>query len=143
VRHTWKRFCGWYGADAIERKFGLQAPDDWRDSIDSVNEKTLESAMTQIRQRFPTWPPSLPEFEQIVRDLRKSADNRGPTTLELLTDYVLRTKSLSKNQASSPWTYIGTGNARTGEGFAITGVVIPADGSNPGYRVMVADMGCV
>lgn len=141
ARQTWKRFCGWYGADVVERKFGLQAPEDWCDAIDAVEEKTLETVLEHVRGKFPTWPPSLPEFEQLVRIVRSPSIARGPTVQERLKDFVVRTKHLSNGQLSQPWTYLGTGDARTGSGFAITGVVVPADGPLPGYRVMVEDMG--
>lgn len=41
---------------------------------------------------------------------------------------------LTTKQLRGPWTYIGT---YSGE---ISGVVIPADGTRTGYRVMLADM---
>lgn len=141
ARQTWKRFCGWYGADVVERKFGLQPPEDWCEAIDAVQEKILDTVLGQVRGKFPTWPPSLPEFEQLVRLVRSPSIARGPTMQERLMEFVVRTKHLTGGQLSTAWTYVGTGDAHTGEGFVITGVVVPPDGSIPGYRVMVEDMG--
>lgn len=141
VRQTWKRFCGWYGADVVERKFGLQPPADWCDAIDALDDSKLERVMTGVRAKFATWPPSLPEFEQIARDLRRvAASTDEPTIQEQLKSFVLRSRALTGNQFRMPWTFLGTGNARTGEGFAVTGVVVPPDGEHRGYRVMVDDM---
>lgn len=141
ARQTWKRFCSWYGADSVERKYGLQPPEDWCDCIEDLGEATLAKAMAQVREKFPTWMPSLPEFEQIVRELRKAAAAvEEPTTQEQLMSFVMRTKSLTQNQLHMPWTYVGVGNARNGEGFFVTGVVVPADGQHRGYRVTVDDM---
>lgn len=140
-RQTWKRFCAWYGADAVERKFGVQPPEDWCDCIEDLDEIALAKAMAQVREKFPTWMPSLPEFEQIIRDLRRAASaGDAPTLQEQLTTFVLRTKSLTSKQVREPWTFLGLGNARSGEAFAVTGVVIPPDGERCGYRVMVDDM---
>lgn len=141
TRQTWKRFCSWYGADSVERKYGLQAPEDWESCIEELGDVTLAKAIAQVREKFPTWMPSLPEFEQIVRDLRRAAASADePTIQEQLKTFVLRTRSLTGNQFRMPWTFIGAGNARTGEGFAVTGVVVPSDGEYPGHRVTVEDM---
>lgn len=141
ARQTWKRFCAWYGADAVERKYGLQPPEDWCDCLDDLGESTLAKAMAQVREKFPTWMPSLPEFEQIIRDLRRAASAFDqPTLQEQLKEFVLRTRQLSGNQLRMPWTFVGCGNPRNGEGFSVTGVVVPSDGEHRGYRVMVDEM---
>lgn len=62
------------------------------------------------------------------------------TVQNQLADFVLKRKPLTALQLRSPWKWLHCGNARTGEGFAITGVLVPADGEHPGYRVMVEDM---
>lgn len=140
ARQTWKRLCGWYGADVMERKFGVQPPEDWCEAIDAVDEKTLEVVLTQVRSKYVAWPPSMPDFEQIARNVRSPSIALGPSLQEQLKAFVVRTRSLTRNQLATPWTYLGTGNGRTGEGFAIVGVVVPADGESHGYRVMVEDM---
>jgi len=140
AKQVWKRFCAWYGADVIERKYGVQVPDDWCEVIDSIDRGKLEGVLADVRSKHPTWPPGLPEFEQVVKAANKPVCVEGPTMQERLRDFVLRTKPLTQAQIRAPWKDIGTGNARTGEGFAVVGVVVPPDGEFPGYRVMVVDM---
>jgi hypothetical protein len=139
VRQVWKRFGSWYGADALERKFGLQPPEDWCDVIDAIERNKLEAIMVDVRAKYPTWIPSLPEFEGLVKSASKPVRSEGPTMQERLTDFVLRTKRLSDEQTRAPWKFLYSGNARTGDGFAVTGVEIPPL-NGPGYRVMVIDM---
>jgi hypothetical protein len=56
---------------------------------------------------------------------------------EKLCAFVIREygRRLTPTQLRWPWTYIGTYNGE------ISGVVIDADGTSSGYRVMLADMG--
>jgi hypothetical protein len=141
VRQVWKRFGGWYGADALERKFGLQPPDDWIDAIDKVERQKLEQIMTDVRAKYPTWMPSLPEFELLVTAANRPVFKEGPTMAERLDAFVLRTKRLTPMQLlGSSWTYLYRGNPHTGEGLVTTGVQIAADGDVPGFRVMAIDM---
>jgi len=140
VRQVWKRFGSWYGADALERKFGLLPPDDWCEVIDAIERSKLETIMTDVRAKFPTWMPSLPEFEGLVRAASRPVRQEGPTMQERLCDFALRSKPLTDAQKRMPWAYLYTGNARTGEGLVVSGVAIPPDGQAPGYRVMVMDM---
>ena len=60
--------------------------------------------------------------------------NQNPA--EKLCAFVMREygKRLTPKQLRGPWTTIGTYNGE------ISGVVIPADGTRTGYRVMLADM---
>jgi hypothetical protein len=140
VRQVWKRFGGWYGADALERKFGLAPPDDWVESIDKIERSKLEQIMSDVRAKYPTWMPSLPEFEQLVRQANKPVYHEGPSIEFKLTEFVLRTKTLTRTQLMPfSWSYLYRGNVRTGEGFQTTGVVIAADGDAPGFRVMAID----
>lgn len=137
---AWKRFASWYGADTLERKYGLKAPDDWCEVFDSLSRDDLARVLAETRVRFPTWMPSLGEFEQLVREVLKPKQLRGPLIQERLTEYVLRNYRLTFTQTRSPWRWLGSGNHWTGEGFVVTGVEIPPDGDAPGYRVMVTDM---
>lgn len=56
---------------------------------------------------------------------------------ELLCSQVMRMYGprLTPEQLRRPWTYIGT------PGGEISGVVIDADGTAPGFRVMLVDLG--
>lgn len=139
ARQVWKRFCAWYGADVIERKYGAVVPEDWCGVIDDIPPGKLENVLADVRMKHPSWPPGLPEFEAITRAVNKPVFD-GPSPMERLCDFVLKTKPLTAAQLRGPWRFIGAGNVRNGEGFAIAGVIVPADGDRPGYRVMVQDM---
>lgn len=140
AQDTWKRLGSWYGADTIERKYGLRVPDDWCEVIDRLDRDTLAMVLAETRMKFATWMPGLGEFEQIVREVRKPAPLQGPSLQEQLTDYVLKNYTLTTEQLRLPWRWLHTGNRFNGEGFTITGVDIPADGDVTGYRVMVSQM---
>jgi len=140
ARDTWKRFASWYGADALERKFGLTCPPDWAEAIDGLDRNTLARVMAETKQKFPTWMPGLPEFEALIASLRRPAGPEVPPMHEQLCDFVIKHRKLTGEQLRQPWTYLYRGNVRTGVDFAVTGVVVPADGEHPGYRIMVEDM---
>lgn len=148
---TWRKFCTWYGADTVERKFGLKAPDEWRDAIDAVPKDALPAVLSRIRGEFPSFMPSLLEFERVAREAQKPvAPDKGPTVAERLKDYVLRNYDITPNQLRQPWEFIGRefdapgpdGKMRYHHGVEITGVVVPADPEREriAVRVMVADM---
>lgn len=83
TKHVWKRFCAWYGADVVERKFGTQAPEDWSAVINGIARDRLEIVLADVRAKHPTWPPNLFEFEQLAKP-RSS----GPNPIEVLDAYV-------------------------------------------------------
>jgi hypothetical protein len=141
AKQVWRKFAAWYGADVIERKFGAEIPDDWAAAIDSIGSDKLDGVMVDVRNKHPTWPPGLPEFEQLVRAANRPTFQEGPTMAERLDAFVLRTKRLTRQQMlGSSWKYLYCGNPRTGEGLHTTGVQIAADGDVPGFRVMAIDM---
>jgi hypothetical protein len=139
AKQVWRKLAAWYGADVIERKFGAEIPKDWAEAIDAIDDDKLNGVLADVRIKHPTWPPGLPEFEQLVRDANRPKSNFGPSMQDQLCEFVLKTKALTKEQRAAPWKFLYTGNARTGEGFAVTGVVVPALGGT-GHRVMVIDM---
>lgn len=147
---VWRRFCAFYGADVVERKYGVQPPADWCVVIDEIDSDRIDGVLADIRSKHPAWPPGLSEFESISKAAAKPRHS-GPTMQEMLTDFVLRSKSLTSNQLTRPWKFLYSGypgcagdpndhTTRPSSDFAITGVVIPADGDAPGHRVMVIDM---
>jgi hypothetical protein len=140
AKQVWRKFGAWYGADVIERKFGAEIPKDWADAIDEVDDNKLDGVLADVRAKHPTWPPGLPEFEQIVRAANRPVFQEGPTMTDRLEAFVLRTKRLTPMQLlGSSWTYLYRGNPHTGEGLVTTGVQIAADGDAPGLRVMAID----
>jgi hypothetical protein len=141
AKQVWRKLAAWYGADVIERKFGAEIPQDWAAAIDGIDDDKLEGVLADVRIKHPTWPPGLPEFEQLIKAANRPVYQEGPTITDRLDAYVLRTRRLTPvQQLSMSWKYLYRGNPRTGEGLETTGVVIAADGDAPGYRVMVMDM---
>ena len=147
AKQVWKRFASWYGADVLERKYGIEVPADWCEVIDAIDRDKLDGLMADVRAKHPTWPPGLPEFESLAKEAARPVWT-GPLMQELLTDFVLRNRTLTPVQQRMPWKYLYRGDSGTpGEkgrrpsaDYAVTGVEVPADGDAPGYRVMVIDM---
>lgn len=141
VRGVWKKLSDWYGADVVAKHHGAIPPREWCEVIDDIPSKeAMARILAEVRAKHVTFPPRFPEFEVIATKLGRAIDPNAPSMQERLKDFVLRTKSLTRDQQWRPWTYLYTGNVRSGENSAVTGVVVPADGEHPGYRVMVADM---
>lgn len=135
---AWTRFATWYGADALERKFGLTPPPEWCDVLERLDREKLAVVLANCKQKYPAWMPTLPEFEALVGQ-HSAPVNTGPSMQERLSRVVIR--RCTEEQLRLPWTYLYRGSAdRNSSDFEITGVDIPADGANPGRRFMVADL---
>jgi hypothetical protein len=135
AKRFWDKLRDWYGTILTEQ-FGESPPGDWCEVIDETSNDVLRTALAEVRVKHVTFPPRLPEFESIVRKLRRPA-MQGPSTVEQLCNFVLHHRRLTFSQLQQPWKYL-----RDSDGFCV-GVVIPADGERPGYRVMVTDMQAV
>lgn len=150
ARRLWTKFCEWYGTAEMSKQFGLVPPQDWCQAIDDIPDRdAMARVLSAVRTKHPTFPPKFPEFDAIVSNCTKvKAVFAGPTAQERLKLWVLRHKSLSRDQLRLPWTYIGRYFDALGPdrrmtrdyGIEITGVIVPADGDHPGYRVMLADL---
>lgn len=77
----------------------------------------------------------------------------GPSVQDQLSEFVCKyyAHRLTPNQLRSPWTFLYRGlpgkggdpkdfHSKSSPDFAVTGVVIPADGDAPSIRVMAAEM---
>lgn len=149
---VWRKFSQWYGGDVMGRHFGELPPREWCEVIDSIRTRQqMEAILADVRAQHVTFPPRFPEFDAIVSRHAKAQQQRsGPSPAERLGDYVLRRYGslLTPTQLRRPWTYIGrsfdaptaSGKMVSGHGIEITGVIVPADGDAPGYRVMIEDM---
>lgn len=139
ARDVWKKFMDWYGADTIVKQFGAIPSREWCEAIDGIRSRDeMSRILGGVRAGHVTFPPRLPEFEAIVaKCCKRLVESDGPTMQERLTEYVLRTKTLSKVQLARPWLFL---YARSPEGRIVTGVVVPADGDWSGHRVMSTDL---
>jgi len=129
AQEVWKRFGAWYGADVLERKYGLKAPPDWVLAIGAVPEGLLESVMADVHLKFPQWPPTLADFEQVART--RSARASGPSNIDRLSSH-LEHMGLSNTQLR--------GRQWITDGLQIIGVVVPRDGISAGHRIMMEDL---
>jgi hypothetical protein len=134
AKQLWQRLIEWYGTRIVEQ-YGAAPPADWCCIVDELDNTAVKRGLSIIRARHIQHPPTLPEFDQAMRPKQDSAP-QGPNPAERLCAYVLKTyrSNLTAKQIRVPWTYLGNGEG-------ITGVVVPADGDRPGYRVMLADIG--
>ncbi len=100
--------------------------------------RAKSAAYQVIGKKFPTPADLRPSDEE-----RKTKSGAKEDTIpEIMREWVVKNHadSLTFTQMRSPWTWLHAGNVYSGEGFAITGVVVPADGDSPALRVMVRDM---
>lgn len=151
ARGVWKKFTQWYGGDVIAKHFGEIPPQEWCEVIDSIRTRPqMEAILAEIRAKHVTFPPRFPEFEAIVAQHAKALQRSGPLAQERIAAYVLSKygSRLTPTQIRRPWTYIGrsfdaptaSGKMVAGHGIEISGVIVPADGDAPGYRVMIDDV---
>jgi hypothetical protein len=148
AQRFWDRLVTWYGSRLTEQ-YGANPKGDWCELIDDHDNEVVARALVEIKTKHPQFPPSFPEADGIFARLKMPTQtSTGPSVHEALSDYVLRNRTLTPNQLRMPWKYIGKtfdavgidGKMRPHHGVEITGVIIPADGDHPGYRVMVADL---
>jgi hypothetical protein len=148
AKRFWEKLRDWYGTSLTDQ-YGETPPGDWCDLIDLADNETVKLALSEIKAKHVNWPPRFPELDAIFARVKLPvAAATGPSNVDLLTDFVLRNRTLSKNQLRMPWTFFGRQfdapgldeKMRHNHGVEITGVIIPADGDYPGYRVMLQDM---
>lgn len=97
------------------------------------------------RKKFPT-PKDLMPDEAPEADGKITSRNIP----EELNDFVMKNYKLTPTQIRSPWTYVGRcfdamsldkdKGMIPNHGVEFTGVIIPADGDAPSFRVTCADM---
>jgi hypothetical protein len=150
ARRLWTKFCEWYGTAEMSKQFGLVPPQDWCQVIDDIPDRdAMARVLSAVRTKHPKFPPKYPEFDAIVSDCAKPKPiSTGPSVPERLKEWVITNKPLSRAQLRMPWTYIGKYFDAPGPdrkmtqnyGIEVTGVIVPADGEHPGYRVMLEDL---
>jgi len=147
AKHVWTRLGEWYGSKLAEQ-YGPVPPEDWCEIVDRADNETVKRGLSVIRSTYVSWPPTLPQFEEAMRTTDRSRGTPSAPVTERLVEFVLKHRRLTPRQLAAPWTYLGRsfdapgpdGKIWANWGIEFTGVVVPADGENPGYRVMVADM---
>lgn len=148
-RKLWSTFVEWYGKRSVAEIGGI-IPRDWCEVVDSIKTRDVWNRVLQtVKEKHLKYPPKFPEFDAIVSACANPPPvNVGPSAQDQLTNFVLRTKSLTANQLRMPWEFFGkgfdaadaSGKMKSNFGREVTGVIVPADGDAPGYRVTVEDM---
>jgi hypothetical protein len=138
----------WYGSRLTDQ-YGAEPKGDWCELIDDHENEVIAAALARSRPSTRSTRPASPKPMRSSRRLKAPSQAQDrPSMLEQLSEFVHRNRTLTANQLRMPWKYLGRmfdapgidGKTRTNHGVQITGVVVPADGENPGYRVMVTDM---
>jgi hypothetical protein len=122
----------WYGARVAEQ-YGVEPPIDWCRAIDSADDTTVQRGLSLIKSRYLDHPPTLPQFEQVMRP--QEGVKRGPTEVDQLCAYVMKThgRTLTPMQIRTSWTY-----SRDKMGELV--VTVPADGASPQISVTALEM---
>lgn len=147
---VWERLRQWYGARLAEQ-YGDEPPADWCEAVNTATDDVIKLALRGVREKHVAHPPTLPEFETLlrkgaaVRSTAHSVDYRL-----LMVEHAIRFCRLSDAQRASPWNWIvrwfddPKPNEPGRKGAEILGVIIPQCPKDPeGYpsrRVMVADL---
>lgn len=135
AQRVWDRLGDWYGVRFADQ-YGDLPSQDWCTVIDNSTNEDLVAVLVRVRQEHVTFPPTLPEFAALVKEVRTPRFN-VPSVAERLSEFVARRYALTPAQLCRPWTFV----YRAAEGQAVvTGLIIDADGDHAGYRVSVEDM---
>lgn len=148
AKRVWGKLQSWYG-DALDQ-YGAFPPEDWCEVIDASTQQAEHAALAEMRKQHTTFPPRFPEFDALFTKAARPLAIDGPTPQERLKEFVIANRTLTMRQLAMPWTFLGQHfdaapahdprHVWPGWGIRITGVVVPADGDHPGYRVMLEDM---
>lgn len=60
-----------FGADAIERKYGLEPPQDWTAAVESLGDAQLRAGIEALSKSALAFPPTLPQFVSMCRSSRE------------------------------------------------------------------------
>ena len=133
AKRVWARMREWYGVRVVEQ-YGETPPIDWCKAVDSADDATVQRGLSLIKSRYLEHPPTLPQFEQVMRP-PESGGIRAPSEQSQLCAYVMKTRgtTLTPLQIRSSWTYC---RDRNGELVAI----VPADGANASIAVSALEM---
>lgn len=70
---VWRRFSGMFGADAVERKYGREIPQEWIAMCSRLNGYQVQRGIRQLAYSGKQHVPSLPEFVKLCRDAEHDA----------------------------------------------------------------------
>lgn len=67
----WTQFGELFGADLLERRYGLVMPNTWRDDIDRLSAEQIAHGLASLRKSNLQGPPSMPQFCGMCRSARE------------------------------------------------------------------------
>lgn len=108
-------------------------PERWAQVVDSLNDNAVKAGLSKIHNLSS--PPNTRDFEEAMGSVPRQA---APNRMSELVAYVVKHYPMTPAQICSPWTWLHTGSARSGDsGFAYTGVRVPPDHKTgkPGFTV--------
>lgn len=73
----WQRLAGMFGADSLERKFGISPPGEWIAAIGTLNDAQLANGLNGLVRDGSSHLPTLPEF---IKQCRTSPSFSAPQT---------------------------------------------------------------
>jgi hypothetical protein len=71
ARQVWGHLVALFGADAVERKYGLEPPDEWSGALETLSEAQLRAGVSGLLNGGRAYVPTLPEFLAVCRNGRE------------------------------------------------------------------------
>lgn len=130
AKRVWQRMREWYGVRVVD-SFGETPPEDWCRVIDAADNSMVQRGLQLMRQRHLQHPPSLPQFEQLIRP--PAGGKPAVSEADQLCAYVVKSRKLTALQLRTHWTY-----SRDKSGELI--VTVPADDPSPAINVSALEM---
>lgn len=91
AKGLWTKLCTWYGASKME-DFGDWAPAEICKAVDGLRHRDdLSAVLVDIKSKHPSWPPTTPQLESIIRSHIAPAVDWAKLQGDL-TEHIMRTR---------------------------------------------------
>jgi hypothetical protein len=154
IERVWLRLMQAYGSRMADN-YGPKAPKPWADAIDDLSNEQVAYGFRKITRDTPVHPPTLGQFVAACADMPHAQGDEISIQAQLCS-YVMLTyfpahrddkfTDDQMRQSSKIWTYlyrewVDDAKPKHSQNCAeCTGVLVPAAGALPGFRVSVTDM---
>lgn len=155
AKRVWERLIQAYGSRVAD-SFGAEVPKPWQELIDNLTDAQIAYGLRQVIRESLAHPPTLGQFTKACNDMPVHRPANSLTIQEQLVAFVMAKYFTSpplapgaddrQKQVAMPWTFLYRESINAEQpkhlqrGAECTGVVVPAFGDQPSYRVMVVDM---
>jgi hypothetical protein len=134
----WQRLQEIYGARLAE-SYGTTIPEPWLQALALRTEQDIRRALQAVRYRHASHPPTLGEFEALLKPPAEPIAERGRSQFELMNEYVARTyghrmsamQLCSRRNFHVRPTSIVTAEGRPSTAYELLGCTVPADPVDP------------